>query len=95
MKTFKRSLTVKNIIVSTISTLSIAIVVWLGMHFPALTPPSASADTFPISCTVTPTPTPIADGQVLPSLAYATDTVSDATCARGDFAHRISESEWS
>jgi hypothetical protein len=37
------------------------------MQFPGPVPTSAKADTFPIICAVTPTPTPITDGQALPS----------------------------
>lgn len=48
-----------------------ALFMWWGMHFPALTPPSANADTFPINCLATPTPTPIADDTLLPPLTYA------------------------
>jgi hypothetical protein len=41
------------------------------MHFPGPLPLAAKADTFPIVCGVSPTPTPITDGTPLPSLTCA------------------------
>jgi hypothetical protein len=53
-------------------TILIILLVWWGMHFPGLIPPSANADTFTINCSPTPDPTPITDGTPTPAPTYVT-----------------------
>jgi len=77
MKILRTNPVVKNIVATIMSVVFTTLFVWWGMHFPGPIPPSARADTFPINCLVTPTPTPITDLTPLPS----------STCSPGATAY--------
>jgi len=74
MKTLKTKLTLKNIVSNSITVLFTAVCVWCGMHFPGAIPSSAKADTYPINCQTTPTPTPLMDLIPTPPPSCATPT---------------------
>lgn len=71
-------ITVKNTVATSITALVTTVFVWWGMHFPGLTPPSATANTYPIDCSPTPSPTPISDtSAALSNLLSGSNNVPD------------------